>query len=277
MLSPPRPPRLPVAVAGAVLALVTACDEPVLLVVEVGLDYGTCNTSDPRQIVLGCSSIAGAWVRDGDGDILDQECVGLDTGQPLSDIRTVYAGMDLNADSGTRVTVDVALFSRPPGADCVPPDELAPEDRPEVIFAGSGRSEKLTGSRGPVEVFVDCTQTPERDVAEACHLVCAGILTECESGGASQVCQQERDDCAAGCDDDACRDACAGTYEACLEESIEGACRLTNERCIEAGEQTDVECNGDYFDCVDDGCGDEHVACFVACPSPGCALFPDRP
>lgn len=272
-------PRLSVVAASAFVAMLTACDEPVRVVVEIGLKYETCNTSDPRQVVLTCPSTAGAWVRDGDGDILDQECIGVgyEPGRRLSDLPTDLAAMDLDADSGARVTVDVALFSRDSGGDCVPPDELAPEERPEVILAGSGRSGPLTGSRGPVEVYVDCTRTPARDVAEECHLGCADIRDACEGGVATGVCQEERDGCVGACDDEACRDSCAGAYDVCLEQSIDGRCQLAKERCLAAGEQTEIECNGDYFDCIDAGCGGEHDACFTACPSPGCALFPDRP
>lgn len=269
---------LPVAAASAFVAMLAACDEPVRVVVEIGLRYDTCNTSDPGQVVLICPSTAGAWVRDEDGDILDRECIGsgYEPGRRLSELPVDVAAMELDADSGTRVTVDVALFSREPGAACVPPDELAPDDRPEVILAGSGRSGALTGSRGPVEVYVDCAETPARDVAEECHMGCADVLNACEGGAATGACQDERDGCAAGCEDEACRDACAETYELCLGESIDGRCRLANERCLAAGEQTEIECNGDYFDCIEAGCGGEHHACFTACPSPGCALFPDR-
>lgn len=271
-------PRLLVAAAGAIVSLLAACDEPVRLVVEVGLKSESCNTSDPRQVVLSCPSTAGAWVRDGDGNALDQECVdvGYATGQPLSELRTLFTEMDLNADSGERVTVDVALFARQPGGDCVPPGDLSPDDRPEVILSGSGRSDELSGSRGPVEVYLDCTETPARSTAEECHLDCADGHDECEGGVATRACQQQRDDCVAGCEDEACRAACAGPYEECLEESIDGSCRLAYERCLDTAEQSADACNGDYYECVRGGCGNQHDACFDACPSPGCALFPDR-
>jgi hypothetical protein len=89
------------------------------------------------------------------------------------------------------------------------------------------------------------------------------------------ACQQQRDDCVAGCDDEDCRDACAGPYEACLGESIDGSCQLAHERCLVTGEQSADDCDDDHYACVQNGCGDLHDACFAACPSPGCALFPD--
>ncbi len=270
----PAPSRLSV-VAGAVLALVTACDEPVLLVVEVGLNYGTCNTGDPRDIILSCPSTAGAWVRDDEGNLLDEECVSVGdaTGQALDDLHDVFTEMDLRADSGTRVNVEVALFASQPGG-CVPPAELAPEDRPEVILAGTARSAKLTGSRGPVEIFAQCPETPARSTAEECQLACGSIQDECLGGVATGACQRERDDCVAGCDDAACRESCAVPYETCLAGSVDGSCRLAFERCVETGERPDDDCNRDQYECVVDGCEDQHDECFAACPSPGCALFP---
>jgi hypothetical protein len=265
-------PRRLLTVAGAVLSLLTACEEPVLLVVRVGLQGDSCGTGDVGQIALSCPATAGAWVSDREGGSLDQECVSIPGDQDLGGLRELYAGMDLNASPGEDVTVEVALFAGGAGEGCVQPGELP--DRPEVIMSGTGRADDLSGSRGPVEVYLACTESPARTAAEACQRICLDAEDGCESGLATQACQQQRSLCQSECTDDCSQ--CTTSYEACLEESIEGSCQLAYERCLDAGEQIPNACNFNYHECVGDGCGAQRDVCFAACPSAGCGIFPTR-
>jgi hypothetical protein len=267
-------PRCLAFVAGAALSLLTGCEEPIRLVVQIGLQADTCGTGDVGQISLQCSSTAGAWVSDGSGGSLDQQCVPIGRTQSLDGLREVFTGMDLRASPDEDITVDVALFAREAGEGCVPPDDLPADERPEVIMFGSGRSNDLSGSRGPVEVYLDCTESPERTTAEACHRICLDEEDACAAGFETQACQEALVDCQAGCEGEQCSQ-CTASYEACLEDSVDGSCQLAFERCLDTGEQPNA-CNFDFRKCMGDGCEGQRADCFDACPSPGCALFPPR-
>lgn len=268
-----RPRRLAV-LAGAALSL-AACEEPVLLVVEVGLRGDSCGTGDVRQITLTCSLTAGAWVRDVSGGPLDEECVPISGGQTLEGLRQAFTGMDLRASPDEDVTIEVAMFPRDEGQGCVAPGDLPADERPEVLMFGTGQSDDLSGSRGPVEVYLTCAETPARTAAEACQRICLDAEDRCAAGIETQACQEALVVCQSECEGDECA-LCTSSYEACLDASVDGSCQLEYERCLEAGEQSANACNFDFHECMGDGCGGEREVCFDACPSPGCALFPTR-
>ncbi|HTE52680.1 MAG TPA: hypothetical protein VK698_17630 [Kofleriaceae bacterium] len=277
----PRSPRLLVATAGAILSLVPACDgSPVRVVAEVGLRWPTCGTGNPNDIVLHCPATVGVWMRSdaGSSSYLDQACLDVDSGdfgQTLAGLPTRLAGLRMEADPGERVWVEVALFTPRSAGGCVAPGDVEPADeRPEVILHGSGESEELSGSRGAVEVALDCADSPERTARETCHQDCATGEDDCIFGAATRECQDQRDQCLAGCEDDACREACTDPYEACLAGSVDGSCRLSYERCM--ADDPGGPCADVYDDCIDTGCTEQHDACSFACPAPGCADFPDR-
>lgn len=265
------PPRL-LAVAGALLPLLAGCEDSVLVVVEVGLKAESCNTSDSRQIDLICGVTAGAWATDVGGGAIDEECIFIPGGQSLAGLREVFTGMDLNATRGDDVIVDVALFVGRAGENCVPPDDLPADERPEVLMSGKGRNEELSGSRGPVEVYLTCTESPERSAGETCRGTCLAAERDCKRGFESEHCHQEYAGCQSECNLDCAR--CPRAYEACLEATPEGTCQLAYQRCLDAGEETTSACAFQYDECVEDICGAERAACVDECPSPGCAEFP---
>jgi hypothetical protein len=269
-IKPDRPPRL-LAVAGAVLPLLAGCEDSVQLVVEVGLDNASCNTSDARQVDLLCPVTAGAWATDAEGGAIDQECISIRVGS-LAGLREVFTGMDLNATRGDDVTVDVALFFEQPGDSCVHPDDLPADERPEVLMFGRGRNEELSGSRGPVEVRLTCTESPERSAGEECRGICLRAEDDCTLGRETERCDQEYRTCQLECD--AACGQCTIAYDACLEGSPEAACQLAYQGCLDAGEETDNRCAFQYRECVEDGCGAEREACVDECPAPRCAEFP---
>jgi hypothetical protein len=275
-------PRLLVATAGTLaLFLVAACNgDPVYVVAEVGLNGGSCGTGSLADVTLSCSATVGVWARpEGGGDPIDQACTnfgGSSFGQPLKDLRTVVAGLRLEASRGDRVSVEVALFTPSVGADdCVPPDERPEGDRLDILMQGTGASGELEGSRGPVSVLLQCTETPERTASETCRSACADVADDCSRGVPARECRLQRDDCTAGCEDEACRGACTAAYESCLGETTDGACQLELESCEEAG-GTFETCEYAYGRCLDDVCTEEEDACAATCPYPGCASFPSR-